>query len=406
MADGIDFDRLQGIGLILQGAGEGFQGRGAQFSRGLQERQTQRRQQEESARQRFLQGVGGATQMIRGGDLMGAVRLLDSIDDPNAQRAARELLAPQTSEETALDLFDLERRAIVLGDLKGPEIGDPFTLGPGQTRFGAGGEVIARGGEQAAIPKAAGTREFEALTRDLTAEQKNEARLIKLGLSPRAVGNAIQTIAANDLAELIGKTSATIKQREKFAEKTGVSRANTIDKGFERIAKIDAGVRNIDKAINALNQGAGVGAIQRFLPSFKAASVSLDNIQGLMALDVIGAVTFGALSKGELDLAKAIALPTGLDTPQLIQHLQDRKVAQQKLRDYFNEQIQFLDQGGTVAGFLRQKEREQAAGGNQATAQAQPGQAQTQGQQIPEGATATNAQGQKIIMRGGQWQAQ
>ena len=93
--------------------------------------------------------------------------------------------------------------------------------------------------------------------------------------------------------------------------------------------------------------------------------MALDNIQGKMALDVIGAVTFGALSQGELDLARNVALPTGLDGPELTKHLQDKKVAQQKLRDYYNEQIQFLDQGGTVAGFMRQKERGQESQVNQ-----------------------------------------
>jgi len=224
--------------------------------------------------------------------------------------------------------------------------------------------------------KSAGQREFESKLEGLTDEQKKEAVLVDLGLSARAVGNAITTIAGDKgLVEQLANAKATIKEREKFAEKTGVSRANTIDKGFERITKIDTGLRNIDRAVEALNQGASVGAIQKLLPSFKAASVALDNIQGLMALDVVGATTFGALSKGELDLAKQVALPTGLDTPQLIQYLQDKKVAQQKLRDYFNEQIQFLDQGGTVAGFLRQKEAEQGQ---------QPAQQQQAAQQAPQ----------------------
>jgi hypothetical protein len=99
--------------------------------------------------------------------------------------------------------------------------------------------------------------------------------------------------------------------------------------------------------------------VEKLWPSIKAASVELDNIQSSMALDVVGAVTFGALSKGELDLAKAVALPTGLDTPELIDWLSRRKVAQEKLRAYYNEQVQFLDQGGTIAGFLRKKESEQ-----------------------------------------------
>jgi hypothetical protein len=144
-----------------------------------------------------------------------------------------------------------------------------------------------------------------------------------------------------------------------FSSKTGASRAKAIDTGFANIQKIDAGIANFDRAISAIQSGAGTGAIEKFLPSFKAASVLLDNIQGSMALDVVGATTFGALSKGELDLARAVALPTGLDGPELIQFLNDKKAAQSKLRGYYFEQIQFLDQGGTVAGFLRRKEGEQ-----------------------------------------------
>lgn len=206
----------------------------------------------------------------------------------------------------------------------------------------------------------AGQREFAGLTEGLTEEQTNEAKLIKLGLSPRAVGSAIQTISAKDIAEEIGDAEATIAERKKFGDLTGASRSKAIDDGVDRIGKIDIGIQNIDSAIQAVNDGAGTGAIERLFPSIKAASVELDNIQGRMALDVIGAVTFGALSKGELDLAKLVALPTGLDGPQLIEHLEAKKVAQLKLRNYFREQIDFLDQGGSVAGFLRERERQQA----------------------------------------------
>jgi hypothetical protein len=218
--------------------------------------------------------------------------------------------------------------------------------------------------------KSAEQRQFEDLTADLTADEKRQAKLIKLGLSPRAVGSAIQTISREGIADQIGSASAIIKNREKFAEKTGASRAKAIDDGFDRIKKIDLGIGNIDRAIQALEQGAGTGAIQKFLPSLKAASVELDNIQKSMALDVIGAVTFGALSEGELNLAKEVALPTGLRKDQLIQHLNDRKAAQNKLRAYYNEQIQHLDQGGTVASFLRAQERNQQQA--PAVEQAQP----------------------------------
>ena len=147
------------------------------------------------------------------------------------------------------------------------------------------------------------------------------------------------------------------KEKEKFAEATGAQRAKLIDKGFETINKANISLGNIDKAIAVLDKGAGVGAVEKLWPSITAASVELDNIRNQMALDVVGATTFGALSEGELNLAKDVALPTGLDTAELKDYLIRKKAAQEKLRDYYNEQIQHLDQGGTIASFLRSKER-------------------------------------------------
>lgn len=212
----------------------------------------------------------------------------------------------------------------------------------------------------------AGQREFEALTKGLTEEERKKAALIKLGLSPRAVGSAIQTISEENLAEEIGKTEAIIAQRKKFAELTGASRAKAIDKGFERITKIDSGIRNLDRAIEAIDAGASTGVLQTFSPSIRASSVALDQVRNTLALDVLNSATFGALSEKELELTKETALPTKLRPAELRQWVLDRKVAEEKLKAYFQEQINHLDQGGTVASFLRMKEREQE--GTQPTA--------------------------------------
>jgi hypothetical protein len=198
---------------------------------------------------------------------------------------------------------------------------------------------------------------FNDLIKDFSPKEQSLAKRVKAGLKGRAVSNAVMTGIGDGSINKYSEALSKIKQEGKFAEMTGASRAKAIDSGIDKISKIDVGLSNIDAAIQAVNDGAGTGAIEKMFPSLTAASVALDNIQGKMALDVIGAVTFGALSQGELDLARNVALPTGLDSPELIKHLQDKKVAQTKLRDYYNEQIQFLDQGGTVAGFMRQKER-------------------------------------------------
>lgn len=212
---------------------------------------------------------------------------------------------------------------------------------------------------------------FNDLIKDFSPKEKIAAKRIKAGLKGRAMSNALLTSIENGSVSNLTEAKAKIAEAEKFASATGSSRAKLIDKGFENINKVDSGIRNIDKALAAVESGAGVGAVEKLWPSIKASSVELDNIRGQMALDVVGATTFGALSQGELDLAKDIALPTGLDTAELKDYLQRKKIAQQKLRDYYNEQIQFLDQGGTVAGFLRSKERSTNQGANQESQQKQ-----------------------------------
>lgn len=230
-----------------------------------------------------------------------------------------------------------------------------------------------KGGDASSLP--AETVAFNELIKDFTPEQQKTAKLVKAGLKGRAVSNAeLSAIESGDIKDY-ADWKAQMKQQQKFAEMTGSSRAKAIDKGFETIEKIDSGIGNIDRAIAAIDNGAGVGAVEKLWPSIKAASVELDNIRGSMALDVVGATTFGALSKGELDLAKDVALPTGLNSAELKDYLIRRKNAQNKLRAYYNEQIQFLDQGGTVAGFLRKKERGQ---------QGKPDNAAPEGNQEPQ----------------------
>ena len=236
----------------------------------------------------------------------------------------------------------------------------------------------------------AGEREFESLTEGLDEKQVDEAKLIKLGLSPRAVGSAIQTISDKDIADEIGNAEATISQRKKFGEMTGSSRAKAIDKGFERIVKIDLGINNLDRALKALDDGASTGVLQKFSPSIRASSIELDQIRNTLALDVLNAATFGALSAEELKLVKETALPTALKPEALKNWLITRKSGEQKLRAYFQDQINWLEtggpegKGGTVAGFLRMKEAQQdqkpEAGAAQTETQADTGDLSTEDQ--------------------------
>ncbi len=207
-------------------------------------------------------------------------------------------------------------------------------------------------------------RAFESLISDFTPAEQTMARRVKAGLEARAGISAPERIAGDpSLTTAIAESQAEIREAGKFAEFTGASRAKAIDAGFESIVKIDANIRNLDKAIDALDKGAETGAIfARFSPTIREQSVILQQVQSALGLDVVQSVSFGALSEGELNLAMSTALPTSLDEPALRQWILARQAAQRKLRGYLSEQIQFLDQGGTIAGFLRQKARDTGPG--------------------------------------------
>jgi hypothetical protein len=229
----------------------------------------------------------------------------------------------------------------------------------------------------------AGVREFQALTQGLSPEQQRQAQLIELGLEPRAVGAAerifdiggvphkfdpvsgravpIEIQGREVTTEDVGVRKKTIAEQVERGRGAGKSASELIDKGFAAITNVQGNIRNLDRALGALDRGARTGAVQRFLPSVTAASKELDQIRNELGLDVVGSVTFGALSESELDLALDTALPTGLDEPALRAWLQRKRDAQTKLLEYYEDQISFIDQGGTVAGFAERNRQARKA---------------------------------------------
>ncbi len=137
---------------------------------------------------------------------------------------------------------------------------------------------------------------------------------------------------------------------EKAAGAAAISRS---EKAIDSLSKIKTSIFNIDEAIRLLKAGAQTGPILSRLPSIRAASVALDNVQKAMGLDVIGTTTFGALSTGELDLALSKALPTRLKPDALLQWLIDKKAAQEKLASFLENAAIFLGiPGNTSADFV------------------------------------------------------
>lgn len=144
------------------------------------------------------------------------------------------------------------------------------------------------------------------------------------------------------------------------ADTAGVSKAREAavalsTKNFEDIDKINVNIANYEAGIRAIDEGADTGYFEKFLPNLRTATIELNNVIGRLALDVVGAVTFGALSQGELNLARDVGAPSSLQEEDLRKWFQERIYAKRKLLDYLTQQAMFLSDGTKTIGDWKKK---------------------------------------------------
>ena len=160
-------------------------------------------------------------------------------------------------------------------------------------------------------------------------------------------------------------TEAEERGIELQGERSGARRAGTVGvdtalAAFERVGEIRTNIANLEEAKRLLlpedqgGGGANSGQLADLLPNWKASTIALENVKNRLGLDVVGSVTFGALSESELNMALNTALPTNLPEADLIKWLDDKIKAQNKLMAYLNDQAIFLSDGDkTVGDWLR-----------------------------------------------------
>jgi hypothetical protein len=204
-----------------------------------------------------------------------------------------------------------------------------------------------------------------ATNRQLTGEEAQDA----ISAAETAVADSERN---KNRARTEGNLGAEI---DLAGEAAAAAKAGTIAqdlglKAFEQVGKIGSTISNIDQAISAIDNGAKSGQIESRAPAWNAATIELRNLQSQLGLDVVGSVTFGALSEGELRLALGTALPTNLDEPDLRDWLVRKRAAQEKLLSYMNEQARFLSRpGNTVSSWLDRVDATQGdSSGNKTTA--------------------------------------
>ncbi len=167
-------------------------------------------------------------------------------------------------------------------------------------------------------------------------------------------GNVITGKEASDAIKLAAKEKVAMIQKSAAARVRGKDAVTGSIQAIDTAGKLRSNNQTLKQVIEEVRNGAETGPLVSSLPSMRAASVRLDNLQKQLGLDVVGGVTFGALSKGELDLALSKALPTDLRPDKLVEWAEDKIASQEKLADYLEDQAIYLDEdGSSQAGWLK-----------------------------------------------------
>ena len=155
-------------------------------------------------------------------------------------------------------------------------------------------------------------------------------------------GNLLTGPAATEAIKAAQADEIEQARLTEFKTKSAAAKAGMVQSTVSSIINVDSSLRNYAKAKSAIreairdNQNIS-GLITRYFPDISVEAAELTNARNALGLDVIGSVTFGALSKGELDLALSQGLPLGLNEPQLLEYIERRELALQKYRQSLME---------------------------------------------------------------------
>jgi hypothetical protein len=149
------------------------------------------------------------------------------------------------------------------------------------------------------------------------------------------------------------ETQAELGGAAAQATSEGGMRPQIAKEFMDKAATVQSSVTNMDSAIQAIDEGAQSGIVYDMLPNVTVASAELQNARQRLGLDVIGSVTFGALSEGEMTLAMDTAVPRNLGPQELREWLVRKREAQAKAYTALQEAAMHFASGGTQADYLR-----------------------------------------------------
>ena len=180
-----------------------------------------------------------------------------------------------------------------------------------------------------------------------------ESKVVRAGTNEEITGD--EALAAIKEAQDLG---VELQTRRAGGRRAATVAVNTSLTAFDQVAKSRSNIANLEEARRLVaEEGANTGFLADNFPNWKGSTIALNTVKNELGLDVVGSVTFGALSQGELTLALNTALPTNLSEDKLVDWIDRKITAQRKLQDYLYGQAIYLADGDKTIGDWLRKQR-------------------------------------------------
>ena len=182
-------------------------------------------------------------------------------------------------------------------------------------------------------------------TDPITGQQYNVMSDPNKGTNTRV--DVVGAVAQTPQGKITMENDANIKLQDiQKAQEVG-------QQSFGQMEAMKSTIRDLQTAKDAVvNGGAQAGIMQKWMPSFDAATSEFRAVANRLGIAVINSATFGALSEQELKLAMETGFPRDLQGPELIKWIDGKIAAQEKMAGLLYSKARSLTSGIGYSDFI------------------------------------------------------
>ena len=166
--------------------------------------------------------------------------------------------------------------------------------------------------------------------------------------------NTVEQIEVSGATGLTEQQKLTMDSNEVLRQQD-IGKAQEVgQQAFGQMESMQGVVRELSTARRlVIEEGAKAGVLQKYMPSFDAATSEFRAVANRLGIAVINSATFGALSEQELKLAMETGFPRDLSGDALIEWIDEKIRVQTKMSDALYNKARGLTSGITYSSFIQ-----------------------------------------------------